>query len=430
MRSWIIVLLLSSLFEIKAQEVLTLEHALQIGLANRFDIMMAKNNQTRLELLDNYGQAGFLPSISAQAGQNYTINNTRQEFFSGDIREGNGVNSNAFSAAIAFDWTLFDGMNMFIQKDRLEKEAARGLEVYKWQVEQAVYDIKMAYLYVQESMEKILIIEEALAISADRKSLTQNKFDIGSVSAQALLQVQVDVNADSLELESAVIALRNAKIGLNAVLNRTPETDFEVEPISLSIEQRAYEDVVASALNNNKQMSVARLNEKLTDLQVKAVKSQFLPSLNLGSSYSYNRSEAEIGIFKFNRNAGLTYGLTARWNIFDGSRVSKLSQLARIEVENTKLSREQLELQLRTTLFMALDQMNQYKKLITLAEDNVRVARENVTIALDKLNIGSLTPLELRTAQQDLVLASYQRLLYSYQRKRLELELNFAAGIQ
>src|SRR5690606_1981369 len=109
----------------------------------------------------------------------------------------------------------------------------------------------------------------------------------------------------------------------------------------------------------NKQMSVARLNEKLADLQVKSVKSQFLPSLSLGSSYSYNRSEAEIGIFKFNRNAGLTYGLTARWNIFDGSRVSKLSQLARLEVENTKLSREQLELQIRTTLYMALEQMNQ-----------------------------------------------------------------------
>lgn len=429
MRSWIVVLLLASIFELKAQEVLTMENALQIGLANRFDIMVAKNNQTRLELLDNYGQAGFLPSISAQAGQNYTVNNTRQEFFSGDIREGNGVNSNALSAAIALDWTLFDGMNMFIQKDRLEKEAERGLEAYKWQVEQAMYDIKMAYLNVQESMEKILIIEEALSISAERKSLTKNKFDIGSVSAQALLQVQVDVNADSLELQNAIIALRNAKIQLNAALHRAPETVYEVEPVSLSIEKREYEDVVTGALNNNNQIRIARLNEKLADLQVKAVKSQFLPTLNLGSSYSYNRSEAEIGIFKFNRNAGLTYGLTARWNIFDGSRVSKLSQLARIEVENTKLSREQIELQLRTTLFLTLEQMNQYEKLISLAEDNVRVARENVTIALDKLNIGSLTPLELRTAQQDLVLASYQRLLYSYQRKRLEWELVFAAGL-
>src|SRR5690606_29539158 len=141
----------------------------------------------------------------------------------------------------------------------------------------------------------------------------------GSASGQALLQVQVDVNADSLELENAVMALRNAKIGLNAALNRSPDVEFEVEPVSLSVEKKSYEDLVSSALHNNKQMSVARLNEKLADLQVKSVKSQFLPSLSLGSSYSYNRSEAEIGIFKFNRNAGLTYGLTARWNIFDGS---------------------------------------------------------------------------------------------------------------
>lgn len=428
MRNWIICLCIFSGIQLQAQQVLSLEQALQIGLANRYDIMMAKNNQTRLDLLDNYGQAGFLPSISAQAGQNYTVNNTRQEFFSGDIREGNNVKSNALSAAIALDWTLFDGMNMFIQKERLEKEAERGLEAYKWQVEQAVFDIKMAYLDVQESLEKIIIIEEALSISAERKTLTQNKYDIGSASGQALLQVQVDVNADSLELENAVMALRNAKIQLNAALNRAPDIDFDVEPVSLSVEPGNYEALVSDAISNNKQMSVARLNEKLAELQVRSVKSQFLPSLSLGSSYSYNRSEAEIGIFKFNRNAGLTYGLTARWNIFDGSRVSKLSQLARLEVENTKLSREQLELQIRTTIYRALEQMNQYDKVITLSEDNVRVARENVTIALDKLRIGSLTPLELRTAQQDLVLASYQRLLYSYQRKRLEWEMVFATG--
>ena len=131
--------------------------AVSFGLKNRFDILLTRNQQKILDVNNNYGNAGFYPVISAQGGQNYTVNSTRQEFFSGDIREGTGVHSNALSASVALDWRIFDGKNMFIQKDRLEKEASRGLEAYKIQVENAVLDIRLAYLTIQENMDLSLI---------------------------------------------------------------------------------------------------------------------------------------------------------------------------------------------------------------------------------------------------------------------------------
>ena len=110
--------------------------------------------------------------------RNYTVNSTRQEFFSGDIREGTGVNSNALSASVALDWRIFDGKNMFIQKDRLEKEASRGLEAYKIQVENAVLDIRLAYLTIQENMDRIKTIDEAIKLSVERKELMTTRYNI------------------------------------------------------------------------------------------------------------------------------------------------------------------------------------------------------------------------------------------------------------
>lgn len=411
-----------------SQNKLTLQEAVQLGLNNRFDIQIARNQQKILDINNNRGNAGFYPTLSFQAGQNFTINNTRQEFFSGDVREGNNVNSNALIGSVALDWTVFDGMNMFIQKDRLEKEAARGMEMYQLQVETAILEIRNAFLDIQEIQERADVIRQSINVTAERKELMQTRYSIGTISAQALLQAQVDINADSLQLEQVLLDLANAKIRLNETLNRAPGTDFDIEPVSLETGLYSYDDMLASMMTKNRNISMARLNEQLASLQVRASNSQKLPSISLGSAYNLNRSEAEIGILKFNRNNGLTYGITARWNIFNGFRVKNQVQTARVMTENTTLERQQLEISLKTSLYLTMENMKSLQNIIRLTRDNIRVAEENIKISMDKLAIGSLTPIELRTAQLDLIDVTFQEVIQKYRLKRLEWDLLFVAG--
>ena len=411
-----------------SQNKLTLQEAVQLGLNNRFDIQIARNQQKILDINNNRGNAGFYPTLAFQAGQNFTINNTRQEFFSGDVREGNNVNSNALIGSVALDWTVFDGMNMFIQKDRLEKEAARGLEIYQLQVETAIIEIRNAFLDIQEIQERADVIRQSINVTAERKELMQTRYSIGTISAQALLQAQVDINADSLQLEQVLLDLNNAKIRLNETLNRAPETDFEIEPVSLETGLYTYDDMLTSMMTKNRNIGLARLNEQLASLQVRAVNSQKLPTISLGSAYNLNRSEAEIGILKFNRNNGFTYGITARWNLFNGFRVKNQVQTARVMTENTMLERQQLEISLKTNLYLTLENMKSLQNIVRLTRDNIRVAEENIKISMDKLAIGSLTPIELRTAQLDLIDVTFQEVIQKYRLKRLEWDLLFVAG--
>jgi outer membrane protein len=411
-----------------SQNILTMEEAVQTGLENRFEIRLLKNQWQIAETNNTYGNAGFYPNVSFQAGQNFTVNNTKQEFFSGDVREGNNVNSNALFGAVVLDWTLFDGMNMFVQKDRLEKEVSRSAETFRQQIEAAVFDIQMAFLDVQETQDRIKVIEEAISISSERNELMMTRFGIGTVSGQELLQVQVDINADSLELEQAKIGWKMAKTRLNQAMNRAPETIFEIQPVDLKTGLYNFEEMIQSMMNSNRNLNIARMNEQLAELNIKTIQTQKWPTLNLGAAYNYNRSEAEIGIFRFNQNNGFTYGLSARWNLFDGFRVKNQIQSARIAAENTRLSREQLEMDLRTNVFQTLEQMYMLQNVVRLAENNKTAAEKNVEISLEKLNIGSLIPLELRIAQQNLINTSFQIIQQKYLLKRLEWNLLFAAG--
>ncbi|MFZ1702731.1 MAG: TolC family protein [Saprospiraceae bacterium] len=428
MRSLFIFLLVFVSFLGQSQQLLSLEEAIQIGLQNRYDITIATNQQNIAEINDNYGNAGFYPIIAVEAGQNFNLNNTKQELFSGDVREGNNVSSNATNAAIVLDWTFFDGMNMFIQKDRLEAESSRSLDELKLITEAAVLEIRLAFLAIQEMKDRIQIIQEAIDVSNERKNLVQTQFKVGTASAQALLQAQVDINSDSLALENVLVDYKNAIVVLNQSLNREPSTTFDILPTSLLVATYDYENMVEVLLAQNKNISMARWNEKLAHLSMKSTKSQQLPSLSFGTGYTYGRSEAEIGILKFNRNLGLNYGLTARWNIFDGFRVKNQTQTAKIQMQNATLTRQQWEMDLKSNIYANIDQMKSLQNIIRVSEGNVSIARENVTIAVDKLKIGSLTPLELRTAQQDLINISFQQLMVVYQLKRLEWNLLFTSG--
>ena len=93
-----------------SQEVLTLKDAISLAVKNNFNILIAQNNAIIDETNNTKGNAGMLPDLSLNFGRSNNLNNTKQEFFSGDVREGSGVNTNNLNANLLLNWTLFDGI--------------------------------------------------------------------------------------------------------------------------------------------------------------------------------------------------------------------------------------------------------------------------------------------------------------------------------
>ena len=98
---------------------LNLDEAIGIGLKNNFSIQIASND-TKIAVNNNtLGNAGFLPSVNLNGG-------VKENLFSLDSKDQNGVSTQSDNLHIGtttlgatFDWTLFNGMGMFIKKDKL-----------------------------------------------------------------------------------------------------------------------------------------------------------------------------------------------------------------------------------------------------------------------------------------------------------------------
>ena len=179
---------------------LTLEDAVKTAIENNFNIRIAQNNAVIQGVNNTRGNAGMLPDVALNFGQTFNINNTKQELANGEIRQGNGAQSRNLNANVQANWTVFDGMRMFVTKDRLEQIENFGKINLQLQIENTISDVMSTYYAIEHQMRRIETIHQAIGISRDRLALAKLKKEAGTGSGIPVLQAEVDINADSSNL--------------------------------------------------------------------------------------------------------------------------------------------------------------------------------------------------------------------------------------
>ena len=111
-----------------AQDTLTVSSALEIGLKNNYSIIISKNSEQISRNNNTIGNAGFLPDVTANYNNTRGINDSRAELANGTVREGSGVQSKNINGNALVTWTVFDGFNMFINKNKLHGDERICLE--------------------------------------------------------------------------------------------------------------------------------------------------------------------------------------------------------------------------------------------------------------------------------------------------------------
>ncbi len=425
----IILLILFAGLSGAAQELLTLNQAVEMALENNFDIRIARNNLLIAQQETRAGNALFLPELSAGLTTQNNINNSEQELYSGDIRQGSNVKSSGLNAGIQLEWILFDGFNMFITREKLAELEKAGETWTRLMVEDVVFNTIMLYHAIALEQKKLEVIRQSLEISEERKMIAQHKEKIGSGSGLDLLQATVDLNADSSALIQQEYNLLNARIMLNELLARDPDTKFLVEEYMQSRNDLTYDRLSTLIQEQNPEIALARSNLAVGQLTLKQQRSGLYPSLTINSGYNYQRNTSEIGIIRYGVNNGVYYGLTASWTIFNGFARSRDMQIARLKISNNELELEQTGHRIRNELYRLFAEYMKGSELQKAETRNLTVAQENLKVALEKMNLGTISSLELREAQRNRISAEYRLIAAEYETKMAETKLRQLCGM-
>ena len=407
---------------------LPLSQALEIGIAENFQMQIARNNLSIARNNQTLGNAGFLPVLEGTTTLTERVEDS--EFSAGgNDRTTEGARSSSRNATLQARWLIFDGLRMFYERDLLgEQQEIADLQM-RQQLESLVAAIIVSYYDLIRIGRQAENLKNSVEISEERIEIEKTKVDLGSGSRADLLQAQSDLNADRAAYLREQNRFNQAKIAFNTLLARKYDAAFSVTDI-IPIDSTLIEaELRAEWEQNNKALRLARRTLTSTRLERKKIAAERLPEISLQSAYSFNRSENDGGFISFNETTGFSAGLTARIPIFDGFQVARRIQNADIAVQNSELELDAVRLQLDANFASLIRTYQNQLELVRLEEENLTNAKESLEIAVERFRLGTISSLEFREAQQTLLDAENRWIIARYDAKVAETELLLLSGL-
>jgi outer membrane protein TolC len=411
-----------------AQDMLTLEDAIKIGLEKNYNVIISRNEKSITKAQNNLGAAGMSPTVTLNANLNLATLNSHQEFSNGTIQDRTSAQSNNTGASVNFNWLIFDGLRMFAVKKRLNATEKLSDMQLKLQMENTTYDIILAYYDIVRIGRLIKASRQNLDIYEERLKIAKLKLDIGSDSKVDLLLTQSDENkvkSDILKLEQQLLS---AKVTLNNLLSRPVDVDFKATDTIVMNYEPAYEELKKSLVKGNSSILISMQNELIADQTIKEARSFLLPQIQLNGAYNFTRNQSQAGFVFLNQQAGASGGLTASWTIFNGMRNKRLMEERQIRLLNQKTLTEMSRLQIDAIAYINYQNFLSNKKILQLETDNLKASQELVNISLERYKIGKANLLETKETQKNFEDAQVRYINALYDSKRSETELLRANG--
>ncbi len=427
MKRFLLPLLVLISFSPAAQRLLTLEEAIATALKNNYAIQLSKNDSLVATLNYSYRNAAFLPRLNGNINGTFNNNDQRQEFADGTKRELDDIKSNNYNLGLQLNWTLFDGMKMFATRDKFAEFVKLGELGIKNQVVNTIAAVITNYYSVVRQKQQLKAIEEQMSVNQERVKIAQYKLDIGVGAKPDVLQSKVDLNAQKAAQLTQQTLIAQLREQLNQSMNVALNTNYDVSdsiPLDMSLVLVDIRDIAAK---NNPLLLIAEKNIDIANYTLKERIADKYPVLSLNAGYNYlrNNNKATVNPFQplYSRNIGRNIGFTATIPILNNFTVRRNIQQAKLDIQYQRLVYENQKSLLDLGVINAYKDYEQQKKALNLEEENILLAKENVSIALEVYRLGASTILQLRDAQQSLENA-YNRLIAArFNAKLAETEL-------
>ena len=430
-RALVILMVLATAVCYGQNPVYTLQDCLQEGIENNYSIKIQRNRQIVSDNNATIGNAGFLPSLSAQG--RYSGNSQDTDTKLRDTRqivEENGIFNQTIDAGVDLNWIIFEGFNVVSTYRKLQELKSQGELNTRIAIENLIADITAEYYnYIQQKI-RLKNLRYAVALSKERLRIVEQRYRIGNFSGLDYQQARVDFNSDSSKFMKQQETLKSSAIVLNELLAREDlDKTITVADTAITVDKFIeLNDIMDSMMDNNASLLLAKSQSSVSELEYKITSSQSYPYLRMNAGYGYTKNTYNKGQNLYRGTLGADFGLTLGVNIFDGNNARRLRRNAKLNIENTRLEQAGTEQALKADLYNIWHAYENNLQILELEKENLVTAKLNHEIAKERYMLGDLSGIEMREAQKSLLDAEERLLTSQYNTKLCEISLLQISG--
>jgi outer membrane protein TolC len=421
-----------------AQTTLTLTEAITRGLDNNYDIRLARVDLEVANTNDDWALAGRYPTISLNFSNNNNFTNRNDPASIVAIAETSNV---GVTPSLNLNWTLFDGYRVRTTKEQFERRVALSEGQLQLQVEATIQAIIQAYYNALVQREQADVLAEVMKLSRDQVDYQEVRREFGQANTFDLLQARDAYLNDSTNYLIQQTTYENALRNLLLVMGEddpavnialADDLTFAPQDFDLSVlEQRL--------LAANRSLQNLLINRDLANVNTRLAEAAKYPTVGVTAGASYGVT-IQNGTLTFDfgndqpaqerplpgvaaRTLNANIGLSASYLLWDGSARQRRIEAAQLQEIGAQLSYEGQKQNLLILLNNTLETYNNQKELVTLTEERVVNARENLRIAEERLEGGVINSFDYRNIQLNYINATQQRLNAIFNLKNTETEL-------
>lgn len=422
-----------------SKKTLTFEDAVKIALQNGVLLNQQRNNLELNQIQKTSNILGLGPTLSAQSTAARVDGNTFNQ------NAGMVVNGvfDQVNASVNANWNIFNG---FGQVNRV-KQYNNLLDAQAFYINRTAQDlintIAGQYLTVLVDAELLRIAKENWEALKKQLEQVKEQVSLGAKSPVDEYNQDSQTKAAEITMLQAQITLINDKALLTQTLLLDPSEDLElIKPTwdanTIAADNIEFKPLFESALKSRGDYLRAVKNEDAARFGMNAMRATMMPTLTLfGTLYSaYNHAHGDNSVRPFDvqfktDNLRKTYGIQLFIPIFGGNqnlqnRTNFVQQ--RVLYLNSQWTRKNVEVQVKTDVLRAYENMQLYAKTFSVTIDQLKAADLAFQLETERYNLGVSSFVDFANANRVFVKAQTDKAQAEYRLMFQKVLVDYAVG--
>ena len=457
-KRWALIILVvtGSIFTAGAQQVISLQKAVDLTLERNLTIKQAGFTEALATEDVKQSKYNLLPIANANPTASYGFGRSP---VAGNYAYSNQTIFNVNGTA-SVQFTLFQGgqlRNQILENKLLldiDKSSTAKIK------NDLILNVVTDYLTILTNQDLVTAAQQQIDIANITLDRTQKSFDAGNMSLADLSQSKAGLSTAELNLTTTQNQLDLSILILKQYMEMDPTTNIKIEKPDISKLtdiRTAYDanDVIKTALGVNPDVKLAEVQQQSYAQQIKVAKGNYYPTLALfGSLASYSSSAQQpyriigitplafdpigtvqnsnqvvqtltqnqhpiYGYYSFGNqikdNFNQSVGLSLQIPIFNHYTARTSVRKAKLNYENAQLTTQLAKVTLSKTIIQAVMDLNAAVRRYTSAQQTYQADKDAFNIIQERYNVGLVNSLDYNTsltnynkAQNDMIEAKYE----------------------
>jgi len=424
---WIAVILFAAIANLAFAEnggpiQLTLSEAVRISLQQNPRLQISNINVAQAQEDRSISRSNLLPQ--ANLGVSDGVEKFNFDTFLGKHQPQNAIGPfQIFQAGANFSSPVFDlSLWRRYQAEGFAVQAARSQSQAIH--EQTVLLVVSQYLFCLRADANVKAVQTRVELATALHKLASDRQSTGAGTGLDTLRANVELQNEKQQLIVAQTEYQTGLYALSRLLSLDPQRSIELTD-QVSFFETPVSDVEKSleqAYANRPEMKAILADELRLQKDRSAASDSRLPSFTVDGGWAYNGLSVSTSIPIYQVTAAVSVPL------YTGGRIKAEIAKADLDLKKIEQQKQDLSNQIAQQVLTASARMDAARNEVTVANDALKLADDEVLQARDRLQAGVANNIEVITAQDALSRANDNQInaLYRYNQSRADLA--FAMG--